>query len=848
MRRILSFLFMFMIFLSLCYAETAKIEIKEKMTDEQLMQKAKFISEAQQKPEQFSNSQPSNKIEPTYYNETISNYNETISKLELMYNKRINNIGDLNSEKKLDYYNSEKKLDYYKKQISRSYVLTNQFRYDNESKQYDYKYDSLIKQFGYDFFKKDVKTDYLLPISESYKLGPGDTISFYLWGDPVEILGLNGFYSLEVDRTGKVFVPNLGAVYLWGMSVSEAKDIFRKLLSKKFKRFEIELTLGKIRNFPVYVTGEVEKQGIVFANGTNSVLDVLTLAGGVKKTGTLRDIVLKRNENGKIVEHHIDLYSILIFGEPVSLVLKEGDSIYVKNIGKTVSVVGAVKREGIFELKENENFNDVIKFVGGILPSANAEIVRVFSMDKNKQNILSYNIKQLEKIQLIDGDIINFEELNFIVENNISVTGTVKYPGSYSYDVFKKLSEIVKKVEFLPDTNLFYGQINRKDLIGGKDIIINFVPIDVLNGKEDFELKPFDKITFYNKVVYSPIEISGEIEKGMIIPYYDKITLLDVVRGISFKYPVRELKLEVYSDNDTMKTVYLYELLNKADKNTNLQLTQGTKILVKKLEPTEKDKTITILGEVMQPGVYKYKSGMTLYDIIKQAGGYTEDAYPKSLIFIRESAKRLQYEQLQLTLISMEESIAKNTEAFKTAAGSSEEEKALLQMTLDKQKKLLDIIRKKAEIGLGRVALDIPDELEDLKKSNQNIELQDGDYIYIPSKPNYVLVLGSVYNQISLPHSKNKTVRDYIEDVGGTSKDADEKDIYIIKANGKVVSYRNFKSSFLGGGFYEQRVDQGDTIVIPQDLKIPTLWRPLIKDVTQIIFQALSTAVLAKRL
>jgi len=143
--------------------------------------------------------------------------------------------------------------------------------------------DITVYQFGYDFFNKEVKTDFLLPVGDNYKLGPGDTLSFYLWGDPIDILGLNGFYSLEIGRDGKVFIPSLGAIYMWGMNVSDAKDTLRKLLSKKFKKFEIELTLGKIRNFPIYVSGEVGKQGILFVNGTNSILDALTLAGGITK-------------------------------------------------------------------------------------------------------------------------------------------------------------------------------------------------------------------------------------------------------------------------------------------------------------------------------------------------------------------------------------------------------------------------------------------------------------------------------------------------------------------------------------------------------------------------------------
>ena len=157
------------------------------------------------------------------------------------------------------------------------------------------------------------------------------------------------------------------------------------------------------------------------------------------------------------------------------------------------------------------------------------------------------------------------------------------------------------------------------------------------------------------------------------------------------------------------------------------------------------------------------------------------------------------------------------------------------------------------------MALDIPNRLEELKNSKENIELTDGDYIYVPSKPNYVLVLGDVYNQISLPYREGETVEYYLSQVGGLGKNANEDYMYIIKANGRVISKQQSSSLFkginwkdnklyFGKDFFSMKLEQGDTIVVPSEIKVPILWMPLIKDVTQIIFQALSTAVLAQRL
>ena len=68
----------------------------------------------------------------------------------------------------------------------------------------------------------------------------------------------------------------------------------------------------------------------------------------------------------------------------------------------------------------------------------------------------------------------------------------------------------------------------------------------------------------------------------------------------------------------------------------------GDKVLVKPLEPKEKSPVITVLGEVKNPGVYNYKPDLTLYDILQQTGGYTKEAYPYGLVYIKENAKKMQ--------------------------------------------------------------------------------------------------------------------------------------------------------------------------------------------------------------
>ena len=737
-----------------------------------------------------------------------------------------------------------------------------------------------LKQFGYDIFK-NIKPvlEIAVPVGDDYVLGPGDEVVIYFWGDPVEILKLDSIFKTYVDREGKVFIPYAGVIYAWGKTIKEFREELIKLLSKKFKRFKVEVSAGKIRTFTVYVSGYVNKPGAVLVNSTFTVLEALALAGGVSKNGSLRKIYLRRNDK-EIYE--IDLYDLLVKGKKLDIRLKDGDVIFVEKIGKTVAIAGSVKRPGIYELKNEKTIKDLINLAGGTLFSAYNYGIKLFRYEENTLKVFNGNLfdEKFVNTELKDGDLVFIEDIYELPENYIEVKGHVKYTGKYSVNDYKTLRELIETVELLPDTNLYYAEIVRKDIETGKTQIINFVPKYVLEGRENYELKPFDVVIFYPEWLYTPITVSGEVENPQVIPYYPKITLLDVLREIKLKDDYTRLKALVYlgkpvkvkkkeekkeeivetaekliEEGEKTRVVYLYDLFVKGI--GNVVLTPGTKILIKRTEKTEKDKTVTILGEVKRPGIYKLEKGMRLYDLIKKAGGYTENAYPKGLIFIRESAKKLQEEHLKIAITALEEGLLRSEEGT-SLAGASPEERAILQMTINRQKQLLRIIKEKAKIGLGRIALDIPDTLEELKNSSSNILLEDGDYIYVPSKPNYVLVLGAVYNQISLPYIKGKPVSYYLKLVGGTTPEADIENIYIIKANGRVISKRNVEKFlsfdwkdgklYFARDFMDMPVEQGDTIVVPAKLKVPVMWRPLLRDVVQIIFQSISTAVLAKRL
>lgn len=722
-----------------------------------------------------------------------------------------------------------------------------------------------LKQFGYEFFRVSQKA--LSPVSDDYVLGPGDNLKVYLWGDPVDILSIDRDLDLTVSRDGSVYIPNLGVMTVAGLKIADFKKILQQRLSGKFKNLKVDVVLNKLRTFKVYVTGFVKNPGQITVNPLDTLIDAITYAGGVSKSGTLRNIEIKRKTLDGLITYKVDLYDLFIKGIPTDIKLKEEDTIYVPPIGETVAISGDVKRPAIYELKSEKELKDILQFAGGLNPSASEVYIRISRFSKDGVNIYEGNLtdENFLKTKLQNGDFIFFGKKPNVIENAVLVKGDVYYPGYYSTSDTKTLKELLEKAKPKPNTDLV--QVIREDKSQ-----LNSKIEEVLEGKISFYLKPKDTVIVYTKFLSEPVYIFGELDNPKTIPYYPDLTLVEALRDLKFKEDLRKLKAIVIRGEDfedilkkkkmssltdkdltndlqlqnRYQSVYLYDLLVKYDDTKNIKLYPGDVVIITKTYASEKAPSVTILGEVKHPGKYEITDSTTLAEIIKKAGGYTENAFPQGLIFIRESAKKLQKEKLEITMTTLEEEFIKST---KQLTYSNEEEKQAAMTALQEQKNLLQIMKKKAEFGLGRIALEIPPTIQELEKSNQNIRLEDNDLIIVPSRPSYVLVLGDVYNQVALPYIKGYKLKDYLEMVGGPGKNADKKNIYIIKSNGRVISAQSYGRSFLlWSGIEDYPLSEGDTIVVPSELKVPIMWRPLIKDVVQIIFQSISTAVLAKRL
>lgn len=711
-----------------------------------------------------------------------------------------------------------------------------------------------LTQFGYDFFSQKTTIDWNIPAPDDYLLGPGDTLTLYLWGDPIEILNLPGQFQLSIDKDGTIFIPNLGKFSIAGLKLKEVQDLLLKSFSTRFKRLSITVSLGKIRGINVYVAGEVKKPGITTVRAISSIIEAISKRGGIKKSGSLRNVVVKRKENSTVKEYKIDFYNLLLKGNPIDFRLKEGDVIYVNPLGDTVGISGYVKRPGIYEIYNGVTVKEALEYTGGILPSVYKYRIQIESFDNEGRKIVKDDIslEQVDKITLKNGDLLIFYPASGIFKNIVEVFGNVEHAGVYEWELNQTLFNLLNRAVVFPDSDLERAFIVRKD-VGKQDRIINFSVKDILNRKYDIQLSPLDKV-WINKI--EPIEgviISGEIGQPIKISFKPKLKLSEAVSYAKLHGDVKKLKAEIVRENmdkdpdlAIKRTIYLYNLLYKYKSEDDINLKPGDIVLIKPILETESPSTVKIDGEVGKPGVYQFKPGMKVSDIIELAGNLNDRAYPKGLIILREGLRKAQEEHLKINILTLEEMLTKSSSAV-SAAGATAEEQAMIQITIEKQKQAIELLKAKAKLMLGRISLNLPENFEDLKKSTENIELEEGDYIYIPSKPNFVNIMGDVFNQVGLPYREGESVSYYLNQVGGATKTADLENMFVIKANGKVISKQQY-SGWFSPKFENIALEPGDTIIVPVEIKVPIMWRPLIKDIVQIIFQSLSTAVLAKRL
>ncbi len=237
-----------------------------------------------------------------------------------------------------------------------------------------------LRVFGLDVFARssnEFEPFAMGPVPPSYVLGPGDELVLILTGD------VEKAYTLSVTREGFIVIPQVGQVWVNGLSLEQLRDRLFGILGKAYSGIKrgaaatthFEVSLGRLRANQLFLTGDVERPGSYLASPIASVLNALYLAGGPTPDGSFRDVRIMRG--GKLA-HDVDLYDYLLHGNNLdSVLLQPGDVVFVPVHGDEVAIRGEVTRPAIYEMKPGETLLDLIRFAGGLSTPASVRLARI---------------------------------------------------------------------------------------------------------------------------------------------------------------------------------------------------------------------------------------------------------------------------------------------------------------------------------------------------------------------------------------------------------------------------------------------------------------------------------------
>ena len=603
-----------------------------------------------------------------------------------------------------------------------------------------------------------------MPTPKNYILSTGDQL----------IIDIYGFsevtHKLQISPDGFIRIPNVGPVFLNGLTFEQARNRITKTLEKNgFSRIQgggtsVQITLGEIRSIKVTLIGEITAPGTYTFPSLATVYTALYASGGPGKNGSFRDIQLIRDN--KVIAI-VDVYDFLMKGDKTNdIVLKDQDVIKVNPYKTRVALLGQVKHPAIFDAIDSDNIQRIINYSGGFSDMAYRNSINIVRVTSREKEILDVKEDDYSNVKPVNGDSIKVGKVLNRFTNRVIIMGSVFREGQFALSDGLTLSGLIKKADglqedaYLPNATLF-----RKN----EDLTPSVQSVDlykVLKGEQDILLKKEDSLFVYSKFkireTYT-VSINGEVIKPGIFLYSENMHVKDLINiagglkenaGKSVEIARRKTDVSVFEKNSQTSEIIHY---NFTTSNDTLILHPFDIVLVKNNPGYLTQKNIAIQGEIANPGSYTLQSSNErLSSIIYRSGGLTANAYILG---------------------------------------------ATMYRTL-----------KKDSIP-GNVGIDLEKALK-YPGSSWDIALVPGDSIKIPKAVQTVSISGQVFNPCQSQYVSGRGVKFYVSGAGGLNQTALKNSIYVVYANGNVKS----TAHFLFVRIYPS-VSPGANIFVPQEEK-----------------------------
>jgi len=611
------------------------------------------------------------------------------------------------------------------------------------------------------------------PVDRNYRLGPGDNLVLILSGE------VEASHSLDVNREGFVVIPQVGQVFVAGLTIDQLESVLDRRLARVYSgigrgegsRTRYHVTVARLRTNQIFVIGDVVRPGSYQISAAGTVLTALYAARGPSATGSFREIAVRRG--GKTVKT-FDLYEYLLRGDNASDIrLESGDVIFVPVHGPLIELTGPVVRPAIYELTARETLRDLISAAGGFEPGAQLRRIQINRIvppaarteSGRERVVLDLGPDQLVQgvppaFPLEPGDRVTVFGVPDRRRTYVTIRGDVWQEGEVGFTAGMRLSDALRMAGGVkPDVYLDQVLVSRLNRDSTRTQLRARLADSTGRVASDFPLNEDDEIIVFSRSTFRPgryVVVTGAVKKAGRIPYREGMTLRDAVLladGVTEDALLTEAEVARLPSNrsdgtlaTTLRTPLDSTYVFDRDRSGRYQGPPGIpapaagapefvlapydNVLIFRQPYWELERTVALGGQVKYPGRYALKNrGERLSDVIERAGGLTKEAYPGGVQFFR------------------------------------------------------------GQDGLGRIGIDLPAVLRDARNSD-NLLMQNGDSIFVPEYNPVVRVAGAVNSPASVSYIRGKGLDYYIESAGGYARLADKGRTYVTQPDGHLESVK----------------------------------------------------------
>ncbi|MGA7351903.1 MAG: SLBB domain-containing protein, partial [Acidobacteriaceae bacterium] len=741
--------------------------------------------------------------------------------------------------------------------------------------------ESLFRQVPSTFAPLD-----MVPVPPDYVIGPGDELRIRVWGQ------VNFRADVRVDRSGEIYLPQIGQVQVAGMPSAALDAKLRAAIGRVYRNFDLTVDVGQIRAIQVYLAGEARRPGVYTVSSLSTLVDALFASGGPSAAGSFRHIELRRA--GALVTD-FDLYALLVHGDKSKdVTLQNGDVLFIPPVGPQVAITGSVKHPAIFELRAGDSVAEALADAGGASVVAAQARLSIERTDEHRDRYameVAWDQAGLATT-LADGDLVHVFSIIPMYQKTVTLRGNTANQGHFAWHPGMHVSDLIPDKDSLITRNYWWKraqmglpapefeplqnfqdlrqptsptELPRRQLIqspgsngtnnGGANTGQPSQGYDEQNSGENPAVSGQNQsgsstITGTTRNL-SAAQRAGSASLGAEQPTYSQApTTMRTEVGpfapeIDWDYAVIERL-----DPATLKTILipfdLGKLVLQHDASQDLALQPGDIVSIFsqgdiRVPIAQQTKYVRLDGEFVHAGVYTVQPGETLRDLVLRAGGLTAAAYLYGSEFTRESTRALQQRRMDEYVQTLEMQMQRGNLALASSPATSAQDLASGAAAQNSEQELLGRLRQMR--ATGRIVLEFKAGSSGLDVL-PDIALEDGDRFVVPSVPASVNVVGAVYDQNSFLYETIRRAGAYLRLAGGPNRDADRKHIFIIRADGSVISYEAEKGIW-GNEFDNLRMNPGDTIVVPEKTFKPSALRGFL-DWSQLFSQfALGAAALS---